>query len=126
MFKKTEAQIAMIRTLTSVNERESYMKGRIEAHHIPAIVKSRGETSFIAKIPSIASRAGNSDYLLNRNDYVEDCMAWILREENKQFERAGCVINDRLQYLCCCPDGNVCFFLFIIFIIAFFFSRHHE
>lgn len=75
------------------------MKGRIEAHHIPAIGKSRGETSFIAKIP-------HSEYFLNRNDYVEDCMAWTLREENKQFERVGCVINDRLHYLCCCPDGN--------------------
>ena len=82
------------------------MKVRLEAHHIPAIVKSRGESSFLAKMPTIALRAGNSDYLITSNDYVDDCFNWILRKQNREFVRVGCVIDDRQQYLCCCPDGN--------------------
>lgn len=97
----------LIKTRTGINDRETYMNGRIEAHHVPDIVKSRDERSFIAKIPAITSRAANSEYLLKKEEFVGDIIDWMQKEKQQRFTRAGAIIDSRQMYLCCCPEGTI-------------------
>ncbi|XP_052562537.1 uncharacterized protein LOC128092545 [Culex pipiens pallens] len=104
-YKKDSSKLEMMRTKTSLDEREEFMQGRIEAHHIPDIIKTRSDSGFDKKIARISSKAANSEYL-NRNVVYVDQMREIINAKlSSTFESVGTILHPNMNYICCCPDG---------------------
>ena len=89
----------------SLSEKEFYMAGRLESHHIPEIIKTRNDSGFPKKVPGLISLASNADYLLRNFDKLEFAYE-LLANQGLVFHKIGTVIDSKFPYLCCTPDGK--------------------
>lgn len=95
-----------IKQLTTLTDKEFYMVGRIPAHQIPNIIKTRIESSFHKKLHDVASRSTNSDYLLRNEGTADKIRNWLKLENLAEFYPVGIVFDIERAFLCCSLDGK--------------------